>query len=385
MIFKLYLKYEYCFLKKILILFISLFILSAKSYCIEEIELEKENLKLKTVSDIYYGQIDNSDQISPFIRIFSKDGLKFENSYINSVKIGMHYGGNLAYTHINNSHSSLVHDFQDLTPSVKVKFNENRSELGFKYNILRDLPSYSNSFTEKISSLYAVHSITENQKIIIGQYTRLPATYNGSLGTFQQDFVNKSQLGRTLGNARSVGLRNKAEYKYIDYDIGLYDSTRYMKDFGQGLDFTGHIMFKPFADIEDKTGTLKLGSGYNIGNYYTSYHLYSLFAQYDYKKFHLKTEYANADGYNGIVNSKNSAEGFYVTSSYDILPKLQLIGRYDYFVPNSASASSNISEYTIGMTYKPFKNMKLMLNYVLEDNPNSANSNMILFAARFFI
>lgn len=372
-------------MKKILILFISLFILSVKSYCIEEIELEKENLKLKTVSDIYYGQIDNSDEISPFIRIFSKDGLQFENSYINSFKIGLLYSGNLNFTHVNNESSSLVHDFTVLSPMLKLKFNENKSEIGFDYDTMRDIPNYPNSFTERISRIYVAHSVTENQKIIIGQYSRLPATYNGSLGTFNQDFITKSKLGRTFGDVCSVGIRNTGEYKYIDYDIGLYDSTRYMKDFGQGFDFTGHIMFKPFADIEDKTGTLKLGSGYNIGNYYTSYHLYSLFAQYDYKKFHLKTEYANADGYNGIVNSKNSAEGLYVTSSYDILPQLQLIGRYDYFVPNSSSASSNISEYTIGMTYKPYKNIKFMLNYVLQDNPNSSNSNMILFATRFLI
>ncbi len=372
-------------LKKILISFIFLSVFAAKSDCIEEIELEKENLKLKTVSDIYYGQIDNSDEISPFIRIFSKNGLKFENSYINSVKIGMHYGGNLTYTHIDNGHSSLMHDFHDVTPSFELKFNENKSEFGFKYNLVRDLPSYSNNFTKKISSLYVTHNLTENQKIVIGQYSRLPSTYNGSFGTFKQDFVNKSQLGRTFGNVRAAGFRNIAEYKYFNYDIGLYDSTRYMKDFGQGLDFTGNIMFKPFADIKDKTGSLKFGTTYSLGNYYNSYHLYSVYTAYDLKKFHFKTEYAKADGYNGIVNSKNNAGGFYAASAYDILPKLQLTGRYDYFVPDTQNSRDNNTEYTLGITYKPFKNIKILLNYTLRDNSNSANSNMILFATRLFI
>lgn len=372
-------------MKKILISFIFIFLFSNQCKSIEEITLEPKNLTLKNISDMYYGSVENPEEISPIFKIFSKDGLKFENSYINSVKLGLTYNESLSFTHIDDNSSSLVHKFNGISPIMKLKFNENLSEFAFEYNLMRDIPSYSNKFSEKISKLYIGHNITENQKIIVGQYSRLPSTYNGSLGTINRDFVLKSQLGRTFGDARSMGIRNIAEYKYIDYDIGLYDSTRYMQDFGKGLDFTGYIMIKPLAKIQEKTGSLKLGSGYNVGNYNNSYHLFSFFSAYDYKKFHLKTEYAKADGYNGTVNSKNSADGFYFTSAFDVLPRLQLIGRYDYFIPNTVYSKDNWSEYTIGMTYKPFSNMKLMLNYVLRDNPNNSNSNMILFATRFFI
>ncbi len=158
-----------------------------------------------------------------------------------------------------------------------------------------------------------------------------------------------------------------------------------MNDFGNGLDFNAYIMFKPLENIKDKTGSFKIGGAYDIGNYHISYNTYSVFALYDTEKFHIRSEYLYADGYNGVYESGNKVDGFYTVISYDLTPKLSVVGRYDYFLPNKLHKNNYSRETTVGVTYKPFKNMKVMLNLANKNNSNIPDSNMILFATRFFI
>ena len=371
-------------LKKILILFI-LLIFPFNAYAIEEVKLEKESLNLDYFSNVYYGKVEETEKVSPILKLFSQNGLEFNKSKINAIKLTFLFDGQLQYNNTQNTSPYFKHDFTTVEPMISVFMNDKKTELTFDINLLRDLENYSNSFTEKISRAFISHKFSEHQKIIIGQGPRLPGTYNGSLGTMGQEFVLKSQLGRTFGEARSVGIRNQGQYKFVNYDIGLYDSTRYMQDFGNGLDFTGNIMLSPFANREDELKNLKLGSGYSIGDYKTNYNLYSFYTKYDHKKFHIKAEYANADGYNGIKNSDKEANGLYSTLIYDITPKLSILGRYDYFVEDKSLTHSYCQEYTAGITYKLFKNMKFMLNYVNKNYSNKQDSNMILFATRFII
>ena len=364
----------------------SLIFLSASScFAIEEITLPKESLNLDYISDVYYGKAENQKDISPVFKLFTQKGLEFENSKINSVKASFVYSGQLTFLQGKHQSSYLNHNFNVVEPMITVKFNDNKSKAMFDINLTRTIAGHPNSFTEKINQIFVSHDITPNQTILIGQGDRIPNTFNGALSTMAQEMVLKSQLGRTIGDYRSVGIRNIASYKYLDYDIGLYDSTRFMRDFGQGIDFAGCVLIKPFADVESDNLDFKFGAAYNIGEYYYNYNQYSLYSSYDNKNFHIKAEYANADGYNNAVNSQNKADGFYVTASYDINPKFSLIGRYDYFTPNKAVSNTNTQEYTAGITYKPYKNMKIMLNYVRRNYSDKPDSNMLLFATRFII
>lgn len=371
-------------MKKILLLILILFNTACVAGAIEEIKLEKQPINLDYFSDVYYGKIEK-EEVSPVLRLFSQKGLEFENSKINSIKASFLYDGQYIYNKTSAESPYFKHDFMTVEPMLTLKFNDNKSQVMIDYNLTRRLEGYSNGFTEKISQIYVSHEITKEQKILFGQGDRLPNSYDGSRGVMGQELFYKSQLGRTFGEARSVGIRNIASYKYIDYDIGLYDSTRYMKDFGNGVDFTGYVMLKPFADKSEAVEKFKIGSGYSIGKNNISYNTYSAFAGYDYKKLHIHAEYAKADGYNGIKQSSNNADGFYTLLSYDITPKLSLLGRYDYFTGNTYHRNTYCQEYTAGITYKLFKNMKFLINFVNRNYSNKPDSNMILFAARFII
>ena len=372
-------------MRKIIFFILIFFVNSNFANAIEEVVLEQSRLNLSSLSDIYYGRAENQAQISPIIKLFTKNGLEFENSKINRIKATFLYSGHLSYGNVNHYGQFFSHDFNTVEPMISVHFNENKSKFMFDINLTRNLEGYSNWFTQRISQLYFSHQITPNQKLIIGQYRRIPNSFDGSRSTWEQEMVLKSQLGRILGDSRSVGLRNIGSYKYIDYDIGIYDSTRYMKDFGNGADFTGYLLIKPLANLSEKTGDLKIGGGYNFGKNNISYNTFSFLVGYDYYKFHSHIEYANSDGYNSKKKKKNNVDGLYTLISYDITPKLTLLGRYDIFDYNKNIHNDNIQEYTIGITYTIFSNMKIMLNYVRRNCDNLPDSNLILFATRFFI
>lgn len=369
-----------------------LFLIEIPTYSLEEknttepivLNVPENKLSLDYLSDVYYGKIENSDDVLPVLKLFSQKGIEFKNSPINSVKATFLYEGQLTMNTHPYSGFSAKHKFATLEPMITINFNNNRTQAMFDINVIRDVPLCTNDFTEKISRAYISHNITKNQTILFGQGARLPINFDGSRSTMQMETVLKSQIGRTFGETRSVGIRNIAEYKYLDYDIGFYDSTRYMREFGKGTGFTGYLMLKPLADVHEKTGDLRFGVGYDIGEYGFSYNQYSLFSAYDYKKFHIKLEYADADGYNGVTYSQNKAEGCYVLLSYDITPKFALLARYDYFIPDK-SVNLYSAEYMTGITYKPYKNLKFMLNFIRKSNERMPDSNMILFATRFII
>ena len=374
-------------MKKIIIIFTLIFLFNINPiFALEEVELEKENLKLSGygdyLADAYYGRVENAPTL---YKLFSKKGLEFENSFINSVKLSFLYSGELSFLTTAHKGQYLKHDFSTVEPAIMINFNNNKTQAMFDINVLSNISGYSNHFTQKLRRVYVSHKITDNQKIVFGQYTRLPSTYDGSRGIYMQDTVEKTQLGRTFGNTMSVGVRNLGSYKYVDYDIGIYDSTRFMQQFGKGMNFTGHIMFKPFANCSQKTGELKIGTSYNIGKNNISYNQYSFFAGYDKKKLHAKIEYAAADGYNGIYESRNSAEGFYATLAYDLTSKLTMLARYDVFDYNTHKSNDTKNEYTVGITYHPFENIKFLINYVNASGKNQPTSNAILFATRFIL
>lgn len=368
-------------MKKILLLIYLLFFTST-AFAIEEIDLEPEHINLDYFSNVYYGTEENAPKA---LKLFSKKGLEFDNSIVNSVKVNMLYSGHLYYTHTEHLGGYTKYDFNTVEPGITVRLNDNKTEASLKYNFTRHIEGYTNRFSEKFSAAYVSHNITDNQKIVFGQYTRTPVSVDGGMSIYKQDFISKTQLGRTLGNVISVGIRNVAEYKYLDYDIGLYDSTRYMQDFGRGLDFTVSATAKPLAGIENNKNNLKIGASYNTGKYGVNYSQYSLYTSYDREKIHAIVEYANANGYNGMVASANKAQGLYTSVVYDITPKLSVMARYDIFDPNTQKSKNTSKEYTVGINYMLFKNMKLMLNYVLSEGHNKPTSNCIIFATRFII
>ena len=60
---------------------------------------------------------------------------------------------------------------------------------------------------------------------------------------------------------------------------------------------------------------------------------------------------------------------------YDITSKLTVLGRYDIFDKNIYANNDTTNEYTLGLIYSPYKNIKFLLNYVVTHGTNQPSSN----------
>ena len=311
------------------------------------------------------------------LQLFNKHGYEFEGGPIKNVKVGLYYlGTETMFWPYNDSISSKWKDGA-AEVTIITKFRDNKTGTRVVYNFLRNLPGHPNDFMEKFTELGVTHEFNKNNQIHIGQTWRLPIGVEGYQSTFNQDLPTKAQIGRTFSDTRSFGVRNIGTYKYMDYDIGLYDSTRYWRNFGEGMDLTTWVTFKPLANLDEKKfGKLTLGTGVATGKNKSSYTTCGAYLGYDYKRFHNKFEYAHANGYNAGSVSRNKAEGFYNTVIFDITKSLKLIGRYDFLNPDIAK-NSTTSEYTGGLSYTFKSNIKVVGAYTYKNVTNGKHSNIL--------
>ena len=174
-------------------------------------------------------------------------------------------------------------------------------------------------------------------------------------------------------------MNNSANYKYLDYDIGVYDGSRYMNKLFSGSEFAGMVQFKPLADFEEKFGKLKIGASIDTGHQDASFNVFSANALYEYKRLYLDFEYSKAHGYTrGSVN-RNDFDGFYTTLGYKINDKLKILGRYDYLKNQSSGGISR--EYSAGLTYTLRPGLDFLANYVFVDT--GQNQHKIYLGTRF--
>ncbi|MDD3237990.1 MAG: hypothetical protein PHV37_07840 [Candidatus Gastranaerophilales bacterium] len=318
------------------------------------------------------------------LQIFNKDGYQFEGGPIKSFKMGLLYVGGETLTYpwegsrIGNNWNNTVGEISTIT-----KFKDNKTTLRFSYNLLKFVKGHENRFMEKVSEMGLVYEFNKHNQVHLGQTWRLPIGVDGYVSTFNQDLPTRSQIGRTFGNTRSFGIRNVGNYKYMDYDIGLYDSTRYWENLTNGVDFTSWLTLKPLANLDaEKFGKLTMGTGISTGKNDVSYSVYGAYIGYDYKNFHNKFEYSHADGFNAGAQGRNECEGFYDTIIYDINKKLQVIGRYDVFNPNLQATTHLITECTGGLAYKISNSFKILAAYTYRNVDNGEHSNMISIQTR---
>lgn len=362
--------------------FLSLSVKATETEKLEEEYLQTEEPSLNIRQTVLKEGINKNNTIYDFAENFHQ-GTTFEEGPVEYFKLGILYGDEIGIYKQDNKMLGSNFNLPFLEAYAKTIFRGGKYEMNTMFNFSRDLPGYTNYFSEKITALSLTRNIKGNQKIIIGQDVRLPIGVDGKISSFNNEFVERSQIGRTFGNVRSTGVRYEGNFKYIDYDLGLYDSTRFAQDYFKGLDFAGWVNFKPLASKE-KYGKITIGTGCNIGHYNNDYSVLGTYLGYDYKKFHTKFEYSHANGYNGIVSSTNTAEGFYNSFIYDLTKKIHLTARYDYLNPDKNLQQVSNVEYTTGIIYKPAENVRIILNYIFKDSPSGNNQNKFMMSTRFY-
>ncbi len=318
-----------------------------------------------------------------FLNFFKDDGYQFKEGIIQSQRFTYFlHGGNVMSAQRGKDFSdSFEYAANEFQSSTVFRNEMTRFDWGVNFTRTR---KYNHNLLAKISYVELWHAFNDNQKIVVGN-CRTQNGYEGGIASSQLKFVTRSQIARTFANAVSDNIRNHGKYKYLEYDIGISDGSRYWQNVFNGFSTTAIASVKPLAKYkDDKFGKLKIGGSVDNGKAeHTKWTVVGAHAIYDYKnKFGMDFEYQHADGYAGSWYNKDKAHGLYATLYYFVTPRVQVLARYDYF-KNIDSRKRNI-EYTAGINYWFSKRGKLMLNYVLaKSNTCSQPSHKIYIGADF--
>ncbi len=388
----------------ILILLLAFFIPQKPSFAIEEIFLDIEGESSEMSTQEYVVTNDewsfdlggktlrekikeiNSKEVSDISKSnYLLEGVltkNFDNSLVESVHLFGHYRAGLSMDFYPDD-EDLSYEFSTVDAGVNGKLKGNNFyEARFRFR-----PQHNYNFFQYLpSNVYVANTSISHHKIIVGN-TRVPTGHEGTKSISVIPFVARSQISRNFGNIRKLGVRVKGNYDLVEYDLGGYSSDTYFRQFFPGAEFAGWVTLKPLGKTRGKYGSLKLGSGLTSGKNDIDYTVLGAYASYEYKKLYANFEWAKADGYNGARGiSSNQAEGFYTTLGYRITPKLQLVGRYDYYKPDSNVANSTQKEYSAGVNYFVIgQAVKLMLNYVFCQNDAKDDSHRIVLGTQLML
>ena len=290
---------------------------------------------------------------------------------------------------------ALIESFQNHDNDTKMNYNilETRMYATLKNKktsfvaTTRFLPQHEFTFMQYFfSDLFIRHRFNKQAVLTIGN-TRTHTGEEGSWSELLIPFYYRSQISRQYGNIRKLGIRLSGETSLMDYDIAMNSSGTYFTSFFPGAEFCGWVNFKPFGKTNGKYGDLKIGGGLTAGRRHFDYNQLGAYVSYRYKKFKADFECASGNGSNGRVGvSKAHSRGYYTTLYYDITKKLQLVARFDDFIPNSHDSSHHIREYTAGINYFiKGQALKFILNYVFCEDSKIGNSHRIIIGTQVVI
>ena len=256
------------------------------------------------------------------------------------------------------------------------------------FRIMMGFPVHSQrNYTQGLfADVFVATNKIPHHRIQIGHF-RPQIGMEGGSSSYTLDFVGRSQIARNFGMARRLGGRIKGDYKYLDYDFGLYSSGTFFEEFFPGAEFVGWVNVKPLANVKDKYGKLKIGGGIDGGRREDNFFVTGAYVGYEYKKFAADFEWANANGYNGYYgHSRKHATGFYVTLKYMLTKKLQVLACYDQFTPDKSIPDNKKREMTFGLNYFiKGQALRLILNYAFCQNDNAKDSHRIMFGTQILI
>lgn len=356
-----------------------------------------ENADEMTKSELAKYDIDHAlhgSVTAPATKGLLEDTMKltFQKGFIESIAPWVDYNGAWtgAWTGPNYTNSTYGINFQDVGINGKFRTNDDpasgkKTVFRVMFNTGREIVgnTYLQSF---MADNYIMRYWTKDDQILVG-YARTATGLEGGESPFTIPFFARSQISRTYGNVRALGIKAQGNHKLYDYSIGAFSSGRFFKDFCPGEEFVLLGSIKPLGLTNGKYGNLVLGGSIDGGNAEKRFFVAGTHLTYEYKRLKASFEYASANGSNGSTGfSGNDSEGYYGTLAYRLTPRTQFLVRYDKFDPNKAAANDMRTEYTAGLNYfVKGQALKLMLNYVYYTVENGAYGSRIMAGTQIIL
>ncbi len=318
--------------------------------------------------------------------------MTFDKGPIESIAPWIDYSGYFsnAWAGDNYANTNYNVNFNDIGFNGKFRTNDDpasgkKTVFRLMYNMGKEITgnTYLQSF---MADNYIMRYWTKDDQVMVG-YARAAVGIEGGESPFTLPFFARSQISRTYGNVRTLGVKAQGNHKMYDYSMGFFSSGRFFKDFFPGPEFVGLVSVKPLGLTNGKYGKVTMGGSLNAGNAESHYCVGGAHLIYDYKRLRASAEYASADGSNGSTGfTTNQSEGYYGTLAYRITPKLQALVRYDNFDPNKNKANDIRTEYTAGLNYFVHgQALKLMLNYTYYTVENGTFGSRIMAGTQIIL
>ena len=178
------------------------------------------------------------------------------------------------------------------------------------------------------------------------------------------DVTGISSAGRDCGAQLYGGFIRREGFHLLNYNLAIFNGNgiNSKKDNNHSKDFVGRLMVCPLKDLT-VAGYYQYGEG-NFGEKkYVGYQRYGGGIAYNGRHAFARSEYLH--GKTGTLVS----EGAYASAGWKF--HTQKVGygsvgvRFDYFDENIRNREREFN-YTLGVTYQPWKYMRLQLNYTIK-------------------
>ena len=346
--------------------------------------ITKEKTLQEKLSDIYHLEVEQIETPNFLLtEILTK---KFDdNSAWDNLHLWGGYVGHTDFLFNEDEFENSEYRFDAINVGLDGKLKNNNGDFRI---MLHNSPTSNRSFIQNLwADVYVATNKIPHNRVLIGN-TRPMVGMEGGYSPYALPFVSRSQISRNFGTVRRLGARLSGDYNLVDYDLGVYSSDTYFQSFFPGTEFIGWVNFKPLGKTDGRYGKLTLGGGVQSGNRNNSYTVTGAYLGYEYKKWLLNFECADADGYNGPVGYSvdKKAKGFYSTLAYRVTPKIQFLLRYDQFDPNKEIANNNKKEYVAGINYFiKGQGLKFVLNYVFCQNDSAKDSHKLILGTQILL
>lgn len=177
-----------------------------------------------------------------------------------------------------------------------------------------------------------------------------------------------SATGRDLGLTFWGGFFERDGYRIVNYDLGIFNGEGInTKDANKSKDIVARLMIKPLA------GLTFAGSYYRgeFGPECLERTRYGAGACYDRGPVVVRGEWIG--GTTGTLPAEElpagsfDSSGWYVMGGWRIVRSFMAAVRYDTLLADTARRRTRQTNYTVGLTWQPYKYLRCQLNYTYEN------------------
>lgn len=346
-------------------------------------EMSKMELAKYKVHEALLGEVSTTVPTKGLLADQMK--ITFEKGFIDNIVPWVDYNGYFSnlWTGANQQNTLYNINFADV--GFNINMRDKKTFVRFMFSPVKTYDG-KNYFQSFFADNYITYKISKNNTILAG-HTWVPLGIEGKESPLVWQFFNRSQTSMNYSSIRTLETKLMGNYKYLDYQVAFGSAGRGFTDWFPGPEFTSWLEFKPLANTNGKYGKLTIGTGFNGGNSNSHYSVLTGAINYEYKRWRAITEFGMANGSNGALGySPNKSQGINGTLAYRLTPRLQVLGRYDQFDPNTEKSNDMRREYTAGINYfVKGQALKLMLNYTLYSVESGTYGSRILVGTQIVL